>query len=158
MPKIPYSIAEPFHIFCPKPNAIAYLHTLPKLYPILIHCHPILIHLRTYTPSKTLTNLYPILIHCRNIPYLNTWLVDPSRPWAWYMGGLTPPHLISSHSYCLPSTSFPPSHFCEKSFYEIENVFFQKTLFLQYIFFFSNVQIFLFFPEKKLINSAEITF
>ena len=25
---------------------------------------------------------YPILIHCRNIPYLNTWVGDPSRPWA----------------------------------------------------------------------------
>ena len=25
---------------------------------------------------------YPILIHCPNIPYLNTWVGDPSRPWA----------------------------------------------------------------------------
>ena len=25
---------------------------------------------------------YPILIHCRNIPYPNTWVGDPSRPWA----------------------------------------------------------------------------
>ena len=37
-----------------------------ELYPILI-----------YWPE-----LYPILIHCRNIPYLNTWPADPSRPWA----------------------------------------------------------------------------
>ena len=25
---------------------------------------------------------YPILPHCRNIPYLNTWVGDPSRSWA----------------------------------------------------------------------------
>ena len=59
-------------ILCPKPNAIA--HTLPKLYTILIHCRPILIHWRTYTPS--LPNLYPILIHwrtqSRNYTYPNT--------------------------------------------------------------------------------------
>ena len=50
---------------------------------------------------------YPILIHCRNIPYLNTWVGDPSRSWArvgcysllppWRVPH--PPALISSHSY-----------------------------------------------------------
>ena len=31
-------------ILCPKPDAIAYLNTLPMLNPVLIHCRPILIH------------------------------------------------------------------------------------------------------------------
>ena len=38
-------------ILCPKLNAIGYLDTLHKLYPILIYCGPILIHCRIYTPS-----------------------------------------------------------------------------------------------------------
>ena len=51
-----------FHIWiCPKPNAIVY--TLPKLYSIVRHCRPILIHWQTH--PNTLPKLYPIL-------YLNT--------------------------------------------------------------------------------------
>ena len=43
---------------------------------------PTSIHFRSYTLYWYINTLSHLLIHCRNIPYLNTWPGDPSRPWA----------------------------------------------------------------------------
>ena len=57
--------------FSPKPNScrqpirIEHEKTQKPRQPIRIEYHS--------------AETYPILIHCRNIPYLNTWLGDPSR-------------------------------------------------------------------------------
>ncbi len=73
-------------------RTIPYLNTLkkPKFSPKPNSCRqPIRIeHEKTLKPRQPIrieyhsAETYPILIHCRNIPYLNTWVGDPSRPWA----------------------------------------------------------------------------
>ena len=74
-------------------RTVPYLNTLSRTVPYLDTLS------RTIPYLNTLNRTHPILIHCRNIPYLNTWPGDPSRPWArvgcyslsWYMGGHPPP-------------------------------------------------------------------
>ena len=73
-------------------RTIPYLNTLkkPKFSPKPNSCRqPIRIeHEKTLKPRQPIrieyhsAETYPILIHCRNIPYLNTWVGDPSRSWA----------------------------------------------------------------------------